>query len=460
MAPRDMAKVFERKLTDEGMMKAMSQLKLWSAIRQGFGKMQEISEASEMAERIKLAENLINKGMKQEDAYFQAYLLAPYSRRGTGEGWLGFSVQFFMPLVPFLNAKVQTTYRLIENEKGDKRKLWTLGLPQQIFLRGLVLTGFSMLTYGLNLEDDEEKWDKIPPYMKLNYDIIPFMGNYITLPRAFEIGQVFGALPIFILDAIRRGEGKDLAEALVEVGKNTFWMNPIPKAIDPILGAFTNYDFFRGRPLETKGEQALPVGERINRSTTKTGEALSAAVNMVFGNVLSPIKAQALLDGYTGTLGVAIMNGFDSLLAAAGAIPGKPAGAFGDPSSMPGILANFTGMNRFYREDAQMVSRFVGDFYKIKEMTDQLVRSQNLARQAGDFNRLQELRGEEGLPLQMRSAVNAASEQISDLNKRIRLIERRDIDAVAKAEQIEPLIKRRDDIAKRVVDRARNIGAF
>jgi len=460
MAPRDMAKVFERKLTDEGMMKAMSQLKLWSAIRQGFGKMQEISEASEMAERIKLAENLINKGMKQEDAYFQAYLLAPYSRRGTGEGWLGSSVQFFMPLVPFLNAKVQTTYRLIENEKGDKRKLWTLGLPQQIFLRGLVLTGFSLMTYGLNLEEDEEKWDKIPPYMKLNYDIIPFMGNYITLPRAFEIGQIFGALPIFVLDAIRRGEGKDLAEALVEVGKNTFWMNPIPKAIDPILGAFTNYDFFRGRPLETKGEQALPVGERINRSTTKTGEALSAAVNMVFGNVLSPIKAQALLDGYTGTLGVAIMNGFDSLLAAAGAIPGKPAGAFGDPSSMPGILANFTGMNRFYREDAQMVSRFVGDFYKIKEMTDQLVRSQNLARQAGDFNRLQELRGEEGLPLQMRSAVNAASEQISDLNKRIRLIERRDIDAVAKAEQIEPLIKRRDEIAKRVVDRARNIGAF
>ena len=460
MAPRDMAKVFERKLTDEGMMKAMSQLKLWSAIRQGFGKMQEISEASEMAERIKLAENLINKGMKPEDAYFQAYLLAPYSRRGTGEGWLGSSVQFLMPLVPFLNAKVQTTYRLVENEKGDKRKLWTAGLPQQIFLRGLVLTGFSLLAYGLNLEEDEEKWDKIPPYMKLNYDIIPFMGNYITLPRAFEIGQVFGALPIFVLDAIRRGEGKDLAEALVEVGKNTFWMNPIPKAIDPILGAFTNYDFFRGRPLETKGEQALPVGERINRSTTKTGEALSAAVNMVFGNVLSPIKAQALLDGYTGTLGVAIMNGFDSLLAAAGAIPGKPAGAFGDPSSMPGILANFTGMNRFYREDAQMVSRFVGDFYKIKEMTDQLVRSQNLARQAGDFNRLQELRGEEGLPLQMRSAVNAASEQISDLNKRIRLIERRDMDAVAKAEQIEPLIRRRDDIAKRVVDRARNIGAF
>ena len=460
MDPKNMAKAFERKLTDQGIMRALAKGKVLSAMRQSFSKMQELSEAVENAERIKLAENLIKKGMSPEDAYFQGYLLAPYARRGTGEGWVGSSLQFLMPLVPFLNAKIQTTYRLIENEKGDKRKLWTLGLPQQIFLRGLVVTGFSLLAYGLALADDEEKWDKIPPYMKLNYDIIPFMGNYITLPRAFEIGQVFGALPVFILDAIRRGEGKDLAEALVEVGKNTFFMNPMPKAVDPLISAVTNYDFFRMRPLETKGEQALPIAERVNRSTTKTGEALSATVNSIFGNVLSPIKAQALLDGYTGTMGVTIMNGFDSILAMLGAIPGKPAGAFGDPATMPAALANAAGFNRFYREDEAMVSRFVGDFYKIKEMTDQLVRSQNLARQNGDFARLQELRGEEGLPLRIREAVNSASTQIADLNKRIRIIEKRDIDGVAKAEAIRPLIAQRDRIAKRVVDRARDIGAL
>ena len=117
-------------------------------------------------------------------------------------------------------------------------------------------------------------------------------------------------------------------------------------------------------------------------------------------------------------------------------------------------------MQRFYREDEQMVSRFVGDFYKIKEMTDQLVRSQNLARQARDFERLTELQGEAGLPLRLRSSVNTASEQIADLNKRIRMIERSDRDALDKANAIEPLIRRRDQVAKRVVDQARNIGAF
>jgi hypothetical protein len=458
MGERDMARAFDRKMTDEGITKALLKGNAWGAIRQGFGKMQELSEATEMAERIKLAENLMKKGMSKEDAEFQAYLLAPYSRRGTGQGWVGSTLQFLMPLVPFLNAKLQTTYRLFENEKGDKQKFWTLGIPQQIFLRGLVVTAFSLMAYAANLADDEERWDSLPSHMKLNYDIIPFMGNYITLPRAFEIGQVFGALPIFALDAIRRGEGKDLAGALVEVGLNTFWMNPTPKAIDPIFSVWTNYDFFRGKPLETLAEQNLPVGERINRSTTSVGKGLSEAVNVVFGReVLSPIRAQALLDGYTGTLGVTLMSGFDSALAAVGAIPGKPAGAFGSLSG----AANLTGLNRFYREDATMVSRFVGDFYKIKEMTDQLVRSQNLARETRDFNRLEELRGEAGLPLQLRAQVNRASERIADLNKQITRIERSmEMDGVAKTQALEPLIRRRDQIAKDVVDRARGIGAF
>jgi hypothetical protein len=308
--------------------------------------------------------------------------------------------------------------------------------------------------------DDEEEWDKIPNHMKLGYDMIPVAGNYISLPRAHEIGRIFGAIPVFALDAARRGEGKDFVEALIEVGKGTLFFSAVPKAVDPIFGAIFNYDFFRGRPLETKGDEALPVQERINRSTTQTGQLLSSVVNTVFGDRLSPIKAQALLDNYTGTMGVTLMAGFDSLLAAAGAIPGKPAGAFGDPATMPAMLANAAGLNRFYREGDMMVSRFVGDFYKIKEMTDQLVRSESLARQANDFQRLQELRGEEGLPLRMRQTVSAAGTQISEINKRIRMIERQDIDGVSKAQAIQPLIDRRDRIAKRVVDQARSMGTF
>jgi hypothetical protein len=105
-----------------------------------------------------------------------------------------------------------------------------------------------------------------------------------------------------------------------------------------------------------------------------------------------------------------------------------------------------------------MTSRFVNDFYRIKEMTDQLVRSQTDATNARDYERLQELRGEEGLPLRMRPAVNAASTRIADINKRIRLIERGNLGSLEKTEAIQPLIAQRDQIARRVVDQARNLG--
>jgi hypothetical protein len=60
----------------------------------------------------------------------------------------------------------------------------------------------------------------------------------------------------------------------------------------------------------------------------------------------------------------------------------------------------------------------------------------------------------------MRSSVNAASERIADINKRIRMIERGDRDAEDKKEAIQPLIRRRDEIARRVVDQAKNLGFF
>jgi hypothetical protein len=457
MKPKDMVKTFERRLTDKGMMEAISRGSVFSALRQGFTKLQALSEASEMAERIKLSEHLIKKGMSPRDAYFQAYMIAPYSRKGTGAGWLGQTVHFMAPLIPFLNAKIQTTYRLFENEKGSKT---ILKVPQEIFLRGLVLTAFSTAVYALNLADDEEEWDGRPNYMKLNYDIIPFTSGLVTLPRAYEIGKIFGGLPVFALDAIRRGEGRDLTEALIQVAVSTAWVTPIPKAMEPIIGAVTNYDFFRKQPYESAGEQGLPIQERVRRSTTSIAKGVSAGFNSVFGDSLSPIQAQAVLEGYTGTIGTMIMAGFDSLLSAAGAIPSKPAGAFGDPLSMPAIIASTVGLNTFYRDPDSMTSRFVNDFYRIKEMTDQLVRSQTLATNARDYERLQELRGEEGLPLRMRPAVNAASTRIANLNKRIRLIEGGRLGSIEKTEAIQPLIAQRDRIARRVVDQARNLGVL
>lgn len=446
MGERDVAKAVERQIQGLGYGPG-------GMMRRAMGVLQKASEATEMAERIKLYERMKAKGMTDKEAAYQAYLLAPFSRRGMGGGWVGSTVNWLVPLVPFLNAKIQGMYRLVENEKGDTRILKTI--PKQMFLRGLVVMGASLALAAKNMADEPDRWDNETPDLKRGYDILYLPnGGRILFPRAFEVGNVFGTIPVFLLDAAIKKDGRDLSGMLASVGTSTFFFNPIPQAVVPILSAATNYDFFRSKPLENASDLGKLPGERVNRSTSSVARVIGENAG------LSPIRIQALMEGYSGSIGTAVLAGFDSILAGMGLIPGKPAGAFGDPLSMPAIVAGLTGANRFYRTDDQVASRFVGDFYRIKEMTDQLVRSRNDAVKGNDTERLQELRGEAGLPLRLRPAVNAASTQISNINQNIRRIERGSLDSVAKTEAIRPLIDRRDQIAKRVVDQARNLGVL
>ena len=448
MGERDATEAFEREIAGVGYGPK-------GLLRRAYDALQTASEATEMAERIKLYERAKAQGMTDKEAAFQAYLLAPFSRRGMGGGWVGSTVQWLIPLVPFLNAKIQGMYRLIENEKGDAQKIWTLGLPKQMFGRGLVVMAASLALAAKNMADEPERWDNENPDMKFKYDIwyLP-NGNRILFPRAFEIGSVFGALPVFIMDAIRRDDSRDLSKILTDIGTSTFFFNPIPQAAIPLLGAATNYDFFRARALETAGDRSKLPEERVNRSTSSIAKLIGEQAGV------SPIRVQYVLEGYSGTIGSSVLAGFDSILASLGMIPNKPAGAFGDPMSMPAIVAGLTGASRFYRSDDQTASRFVGDFYKIKEMTDQLVRSQNMATESRDLDRLAELRGDAGLPLRLRPMVNQASTQINEINKRMARIERSDLDSVSKADALRPLREQRDRVAKRVVERARQIGAY
>jgi hypothetical protein len=446
MGDRDIAKALERQIQGLGYGPG-------GMMRRAMGGLQKLSEATEMAERIKLYERMKAQGMTDKEAAYQAYLLAPFSRRGMGGGWVGSTVNWLVPLVPFLNAKIQGMYRLVENEKGDARVLKTI--PRQMFLRGLVVMGASLALAGKNMADEPDRWNNETPDLKRGYDILYLPGgNRILFPRAFEVGNVFGTIPVFLLDAAVKGDGRDLAGMLASVGTSTFFFNPIPQAIVPILSVATNYDFFRSKPLENASDLGKLPGERVNRSTSSVARVIGENAG------LSPIRIQALMEGYSGSIGTAVLAGFDSMLAGMGLIPGKPAGAFGDPLSMPAVIAGLTGANRFYRNDDQVASRFVSDFYRVKEMTDQLVRSRNDAVRSNDRDRLQELRGEAGLPLQLRSAVNTASTQITNINQSIRRIEKGALSSVEKAEAIQPLITRRDRIAKRVVDRAVSLGVL
>lgn len=455
MGERDFTKKIKRVLDDRGIFGELARGNAFVPFRRAMDFLSQMSEGAELAERLALYEKLKNSGLTDKQAAFQAYVMSPFSRRGSGDGTFGGVVQSLIPLVPFLNAKIQSLYRLVENEKGAPT---ILKIPQQIFLRSLMITAFSTAIYALNAlggHDDELKELTVDEIMR--YDPI-FLGNgnRILLPRNYEIGSWFGAIPILALEAYRRENTDDLVKAALSIGSSTLFFNPIPQAAIPLLGAVTNYDFFRNKELENAAMRSRPPEERIDRATTKIAEMASLAT----GSTVSPIRMQAVLSGYTGSIGTGLMAGIDTILTGLGLIPNKPSGAFGPPDSLPAMAAGLSGLSRFYRTDETSASRFVGDFYRVKELSDQLNNSIRDARVMGDFEKIMERQAEKGPLISLRPTISRAATQMTEYNKQIRMIEQSGLDSDAKLAIIAPLRRQRDLIARTVVEQARMLKAI
>ena len=452
MGSRDVASEFQRQLRmKDGSGSIMDRVK---GIIVG---LQRFSEATEMAERMKLTEYHLSKGKSLNEAAWEGYAMAPFSRRGMGQGGVGGTVAFLAPLVPFLNARIQGNYRLIE-------KMTPAAFGKQLLLRGMVLTAFSL---GMAmLASDDDRWDRENPDRKFLYDIFYVGDKAIMLPRAFEVGTFFGALPVFMYDAIRKGSGEDLGRAFGLTAMSTFGFTPIPAAIAPVLEVATNYDFFLGRELESAGIRSRPVSERVQPGTTEAAKLAAAAINETLGNLprgmkaeLSPIQAQALLEGYLGTTGMMILGAIDGLLGWTGATPAKPAGPLGDPNSPLGIATTLSGVKRFIKGDEERVDRFVGDFYDLKREVMQWTAALSDAANAGNLDRVREIQQEQGATLGMRNAVNQVARAVAQVSRQMKAIyDNEQMSAEEKAASLAPLREQRNRITERIMQLAREQG--
>ncbi len=475
MGETNVAANFERQL------RAANGEKRWSDILPNLvAGIQKFSESAEMADRIKLRDHLIKKGMDERQANFQAYLLAPYSRHGLGGGFLGETMVNLTPLVPFLNAKVQSVNRMIENDYGKRMIRTPLGfkMPADRVLRSLLLTGFSVGMYLMARGTDPEMWDKETPDTLLRYDVgyLPRGEGQepirILLPRAFEFGVAFGALPVFALEAIRRENTDDLARAVAQTFVSTYGFSPIPQAAVPLLEVATGYNFFQGRPLENRGQQALPAEDRVNESTSQAARLVSRGIMGTQDALLppnmradfSPISVQKLVDGYLGSMGTMLLGAFDSVLAGSGAIPPKPEGIFGDPNSfggLAGVATNLSGAGRFIRGGEEQVTRALGDFYRMKGDLDQVVRSARDAGAAGDTAKYDSLVERYSQAIGARGSLERAQDGIATLSRQMRMIrDSRDPDLLPaeRRERLAELRERRNELAERGAEIARSAG--
>jgi hypothetical protein len=253
--------------------------------------------------------------------------------------------------VLFFNAALQSSNKVARAFGAAEAMPWASTKDRQANLvRSTVrasayLTGVALLLYFMHR--DEEWWKELPPHEKWLY-LHPSKGTRIPLP--FEVGAVFGALPIAMIENSRTPG--TFAEALKVAVKGATpidldgWRGILSNfaLLGPMADVLANEDW-KGTPIVPRGVQEMEGKDQIKPSTLWLSRQIGAL--FPYGGY-SPAKIEHVLNGYTGGL-YRRLHEFATTMADPSSI--RP---LDDPSTIPVFGRLFLRPN---------TSRVVNDFY-------------------------------------------------------------------------------------------------
>lgn len=188
-------------------------------------------------------------------------------------------------MVPFFNAAIQGPRA---NVRAFKRN------PSQFVARGLELTVVTLLLWWLY--KDEEWWKSMPlreRFMHWHFPIdINGKEELVRIPRAFEIGMIFGALPEMLADAWYRDEPEQVKEWF-----STLTDVSAPEYL-PVLGQVSMEQWrnrqWPDRPIVPRSVEQKPAEEQFNEYTSKAA--------ILLGDIFekSPMRIDHIIEGVGG----------------------------------------------------------------------------------------------------------------------------------------------------------------
>ena len=284
---------------------------VWDALETG-------TTASDMATRALIYERVMKETGDEAEALKRALEVMNFNRKGRSA-----VVRILTAAVPFLNARIQgldvffragvsPTYRSLrglpvtDQEKAVMRRFW---------IRGSTMMALSVMYYFAVSDDDEYK--KQEQETKDNYWIVP--STKIKIATPFEVGTLFKTIPERIAAYLSgKDTGEDFAKAMYRAFNNTIPISPtayIPQVFKPLLEYSTNFNFFTMRPIVGQGMEGIDAKYQVGPSTSLTFQELGKTLGV------SPLKAEQMYKGYTGTMGMYLVDLMDAVMEASGSNP-------------------------------------------------------------------------------------------------------------------------------------------
>lgn len=283
----------------------------------------------------------------------------------------GLTARMLNQMIPYFNAGLQGKRKLYGqllwggDVKGDANKA---RVQRAAILNGLAnITAPAVALWLIN--KDEEWYQDLPEWRKINYFNFQVGDEIVSIPKPFEAGVIFGALPEILLDQqVEHANPASMKRAAIDAlgGYMEGIGALIPAALRPLVEIGTNYNFFTGRQItpEWISRSAVP-SEQASFYTAETARVLSRAVN----GILTPTEIEHVLGGYTAGATTSAMRALDEILGL------KDHPVAGVPWA------------RFTKQQAHGQSAFVDDLYAKSVELDQLEGSGQITTQQRSLKR-------------------------------------------------------------------------
>lgn len=304
------------------------------AVKHPIGALRALSELTEEATRL----GEFAKGVTKEGGSREGIMNAALSSRDLTIDFTraGNSAKVYNRIAAFFNASIQGVDKMVRQ--------WQENPVRSTVKATTAITLPSIILYAVNRNNPA--YEELPQWRKDLFWNFPAGDHFVSIPKPFLEGVVFGTLPERVLAWI----DKEDPHAFDEFGK-TFMdaatPNVLPTALVPAWEQASNKNY-AGRPIVPRGQQDLEPRAQYGPYTSETAKLIGRTFNW------SPRMVDNWIKGLTGGLGRYAVDAADKGLEATGVAkpPPKPAR---DLSQVP-ILKAFTAkayespdsVDRFY----------------------------------------------------------------------------------------------------------------
>ena len=306
-----------------------------------------IATASDSAVRQATFEAAQAQGLSKAEAIEKAFNIANFRNRGTSKG-LALAGQ----VIPFFHAYIAMQHVAFKTLTGKGTSPTKRSEAFKNLIGTTAATMVLSTLYAMLNGDDDDYLNK-PTNVRDRLLMIPGTGG-ISIPLrmdVFSIPKIIAEHTYLLMTDKGTEDGYKFRQSM----KNALITSlagptPVPQIVKPLVEVGINHDFFQGREIISKTDQAKETSRQFKDSTSELGKLLGST------GLIAPINVDHLMRGMFGSAGGLTMYLSNQVLGSENERP---------ELSMQDAISTFPGMSSFVSKENE--TGLKSDFYELQK---------------------------------------------------------------------------------------------